>query len=175
MDSIEMFDDAIVIRSVEAKWPCLTRPNRRYRKYTLAIELDKCASEELSDRMDFVLQNYLERNEKSSEMQVAPNFEELDNGRGKFNLQNREKPELLTTDGTPFVGEIGEGSIINLAVDLIPYTNNANGITGVSIRVIGVEVIDAVNNRRSVREIFGHQPQQRAGNEHDIWDGTMDC
>ena len=174
MDNIEMSDDTILIRSVEAKWPCLTKPNRRYNKYTLAIELDMGASKELSDRMDFVLQKYLERNKKSSEMQVAPNFEELDNGCGKFNLQNRKKPELLTTDGKPFVGEIGKGSTVNLAVDLIPYTNNAHRRIGVSIRVIGVEVIHAVNNRRSVREMFGHQPRQQTDNERKTGNDAMD-
>lgn len=169
MDNVDQLDDAIVIRSATAKWPCLTKRNRRYNKYTVAIELDKHDSKELSDLMDFALQKYFERNEKSSEMPVAPNFEQLDDGRCIFNLQNREEPELLSKDGKPFVGEIGEGSTLNLAVDLIPYTNNANGVTGVSIRVIGVEVVHAIRVRRSVRELFGHPAANDTENQDEDW------
>ena len=162
MKKIQIKDGLILINSVEAKWPWLTKKHPRYKKYTMAIDLEADAADILRGQMQLVYSGYLDKNPESVDLPLAPFCVELDDGRVKFELQNRQKPELLNPDGTAFEGKIGQGSIVRLVVQTVPFSNAR---CGVSLRVRGVEVTRLVRETSIVRELFGHQTPEDLADE----------
>ena len=146
----------VFIHSIEAKWPCLVKKNKRYTKYCLAITLEADDAEALRDYMQSVHRKYLKKNPESAALPLAPFCEMQEDGLTKFELQNRQKPKLVSADRTDFEGTIGEKSIVNLIVKAVGYSNSR---TGVSLRVNGVQVLKAVSKGDAVRELFErHMP-----------------
>ena len=167
MDKIRIKNGLVLINSVEAKWPCLTQKSRRYSKYSLAIELEANDASKLHRHMRSVYNDYQVKHPKSADLPFAEFSVDLGNGRMKFNLQNRQEPTLLNPDGTAFVGTIGRGSIVRLAVEAVGF---ANSRCGISLRVMGVEVVEAVSESTIVRELFGHPAANDVEDLDNEWD-----
>ena len=167
MEKIQIKDGFVLIDNVKAEFPCLIKKNRRYKKYGLAIEIGANDASKLHSHMRSVYNDYLDKHPNCVALPFAEFSVDLGNGDMKFNLQNREKPALQNTDGTPFEGELRTGSIVRLVAQCVGYVNTR---CGVSLRLIGVEVVEAVSNADIARQLFGHPAANDAEDSVEEWD-----
>lgn len=171
MDKIELNGNKVVIRSVRALWPKLSTKSHND-KFELTIDLLADEAAPLLKYMKFEHGGYLKEHPGSADLPIRPFYKDPKNGKLRFELQNRQrKPQLLCVDGSPFTGEIGQNSLINLVAQLVPYTNPANKDTGVSLRVLAVQVIEIHSEDHSVRQLLGLAPLGQSANDDDDWDG----
>jgi len=149
-------DGYVVTDEIAVLWPCLTKINSRYNKYTAAFEVPEDLADDLLGFMDERLEEYLAANQASSELPSAVHWKAREDGTILFSVQNRQRPTIVNAEGTAFTGVIGPGSTVRLVMEPVCYTNNANGHVGVSLRVIAVEVVQAVEKRQDALALLGH-------------------
>lgn len=139
-EKVKIFDDRVVIGPIIARWPNLTTKNTQFgegpdARYTVAIQLDREDADLLSEHMRSIHDQYVAKHPKSAEMQVAAFGKDLGNGRVQFELQNRERPDVVDAAGWPYDECVRDRSTVRVVVEPVTYTDNRANRTGVSLRL----------------------------------------
>ena len=154
-----------------AQWPRLNEPDTKFNKdgtYSVSLRLSKDDSEEIKEKMTTVLSEYVEelKTEKKGKIKVADLpikdvYDDDNNPTGeveiKFKLnaigQNggdrwEQRPALFDSDGRPMSENVGGGSTIKVASEIVPYFTSMVG-AGVTLRLKAVQVIELVEYTKS--------------------------
>lgn len=149
-----------------ASWPRLNEPDTKFNKdgvYHVSLRLTQADSKEIKDMMSDMLAAHAEKvqEEKRGKIKIADLpikdvYDDDNNPTGdveiKFKMnaigQNggdrwEQRPALFDSKGKPMNENIGSGSKIRVAAEIIPYYTAAVG-AGISLRLKAVQVIELV-------------------------------
>ena len=150
-----------------AVWPHLNSPDTKFDQggageYKVSVKLTEAAAQPVIDRLQKILDQYQaeEISQNPKVKQFTPNLpisEEVDdqgNLTGNWLLKVKQKAQIATANGIvdmkvalfdakrrPTNAEIGGGSIIKVAVTIVPYTMPSSKSVGISLRLSAVQVI----------------------------------
>lgn len=170
-EEIFMANQSHIIKNVTARYPRLDQPYKFDRKagangksvpcdatvqgssYDLDFVMDKAQAKELHELMQDAYTNAPGR-DKSWPKKLEINFKKLDDGTFAGKTTRKASYDGVPTSpplqfdaknkalGSDFM--LTTGSIVNIAVEFIPYKIEASGATGVSLRLRGVQVLNYV-------------------------------
>lgn len=170
-EEIFMSNQSHIIKNVTARYPRLDQPYKFDRKagpngksvpcdatvqgasYDLDFVLTKAQAKELHGLMQDAYTNAAGR-DKSWPKKLEINFKKHDGGtfvgkatrKASYDGVPTSPPVQFDSKNKPLGSDfmLTTGSVINIAVDFIPYKIEASGATGVSLRLRGVQVLEYV-------------------------------
>lgn len=190
---------SVMVQKGEAKWAKIFEPDTKFDAdgvYSIKLVLNQEEAAKLDETLNELAQERFNeevkrspklKNTLSIQMPIEPEYDMDGNETGNMELKVKLKAKVRTRDGqvydqkpvvvdakrTPMSGDtlVGNGSIVKVAFEPVPYFVAATKIVGVTCRMKGVQVLELNQYSGGGAGMFdeeeGYTEQVRAAVEND--------
>lgn len=166
----KIIKNCIVTGEVTAYYPYFHKRNR-HGKYGCTIKLSHFDGLKLHEILRESHEEWLTDNPEHAEKPFWSPCKKQHDGSYLVELQNKEKPEIVGEEHLSLSDKVGDGSVLKVVAEFVPFPNNPDGQCGISLRLMTVEILERRDDRPKYSQLLSLGPSgERDSMPKSSWD-----